>query len=96
MVKRSIDYRDARLVIAVVGTLYEAEDPITETELVSTFGAGRWTHDTVRRTLRELVDLGAVRRLTPLRKPVAYRLTLLGRAWADARVEPYVVEREDG
>lgn len=93
--KRPIDYRDARLVVALVGTLYEAEAPVPEAELVSAFGAGPWTGDTVKRTLRDLVDFGAVRRLTPLRKPVAYRMTLLGRAWADRRLERYVVATEE-
>lgn len=95
MKKRPIDYRDARLVVALVGALYEAEAPIPEAELMATFGAGRWTPDTVRRTLRELYDFGALRRVTPLRLPAGYRMTPLGRAWADGRLERYVVERED-
>lgn len=88
--KRSIDYRDARLVIALVDALYDQDAPVSEAEIVAFFSNDRWTANTVKRTLRELADFGAARRLTPLRKPTAYRLTLLGRAWADRRLEPYV------
>lgn len=94
MKKRPIDYRDARLVRALIDGLYDADAPFPEAELVSGF-ATEWTPDTVRRTLRELADFGALRRLTPVKKPVAYRMTLLGRAWADGRLERYVGATED-
>jgi hypothetical protein len=95
-VKRPIDYRDARLVIALVGALDDAEGPVEEADLLTAHGGKQWGPPTVRRTLLELVDFGAVRRLAPLRAPVAYRLTPLGRAWADRRLEPYVgPERDD-
>jgi hypothetical protein len=93
--KRPIDYRDARLVVALVDALTDQDAPVPEAEIVAFFSGDRWTADTVKRTLRELADFGAARRLTPLRQPVAYRLTLLGRAWADRRVEPFVGPDEE-
>ena len=92
--KRPIDYRDARLVISLIGALYEAEAPIPEAELMATF-ATEWSTDTVRRTLRELYDFGALRRVTPLRLPAGYRMTPLGRAWADRTLERYVGTPEE-
>lgn len=94
MTRRAIDYRDARLVRSLVDALFVADGPFPEAVLVAGF-ATEWTPETVKRTLRDLVDFGALRRLTPLRQPPAYRMTPLGRAWADRRVEPYVGARGD-
>jgi hypothetical protein len=91
--KRPIDYRDARLVNAMLGLLAEQDEPIREDEFLELFAGTKWQPATVARTMRELVDFGAIRRLTPLRKPVALRISPLGAAWFERRLEPYV--RED-
>jgi hypothetical protein len=98
--KRPIDYRDPRLVIALIGTLYEATEAIPERELVDTFAGERWKTATVKRTVRELVDFGAIRRIQPRPgrqriDPIRVRLSTLGRAWTDRRLERYVGDRRD-
>lgn len=101
--KRPLDYRDPRLVIALVGALHAAEEPALEEDLVATFSSSSsssspWSPATVKRTLGELVTFGAARRSTgpPNRRhPAAYTITPLGRAWADRRLEPYVGPSND-
>lgn len=100
--KRSIDYRDPRLLSAMLGALYDADGPTEEKPFLELFsstrkpdGSPRWQERTVKSSLVELVDFGAVRRLTPLRNPVALRLTHLGRAWIDRELEPYLKGFED-
>lgn len=93
--KRPIDYRDPKLLVALLGALYEADDPIPEADLLDAYSRGRWSTNTIRRALRELADFGALRRtggraVAGPPTPVAYRMTALGRAWADRRLEPYV------
>lgn len=97
MTKRPIDYRPADLVLAIVGYAIDDEDPmaaIPEAHLLELLAAGDWKPDTVRRTLGELYVFGAVQRFTPFkgnqRGTPMVRVTALGRAWVDRRVEPYV------
>lgn len=102
--RRQIDRRNRRLVIALLGPLYELEnrDTIEERELVATFAGSEWTEKTIKRTIGELVDFGAVRRLVYTggprygrRQPARLRLTDLGRAWSDRRLEPYIGGTDD-
>lgn len=96
--KRTIDYRPPNLVTALLGLVLDDDDPgfsIPERELLELLSAGEWKPDTVKRTLRELVDFGALRRLTPLREDPRIRLSTLGRAWVDRRLEPYVRGHDD-
>lgn len=91
--KRPIDYRPPDLVTSILNLVFDDDDPahsIPERELLELLSSGTWKPDTVRRTMRELVDFGALRRLTPLREEPRIRLSTLGRAWVDRRVEPYV------
>lgn len=91
--KRPIDYRPPDLVTAILGLVIDDDDPgfsIPEAELLDLLSSGEWTRSTVDKAVRELVDFGALRRLTPLRGDPELRLTALGRAWIDQRVEPYV------
>lgn len=93
MTKRPIDYRPPDLVVAILNLALDDDDPghtIPEAELLDLLASGDWKPDTVRRTIRELVDFGALRRLTPPREEPRIRLSVLGRAWVDRRVEPYV------
>lgn len=96
--KRPIDYRDPRLVVALLGALYDSTDPVPELELVEIFSSSSWSTATIRRTLGELVALGAATRSTGppnKRHPARYRMTPLGRAWSDRRLEPYVGSSDD-
>lgn len=99
MTKRPIDYRDHRLVIAVLGVLYEADEDVDPFDLKMMFAGDQWKPDTVERTIGDLVNMGALRRMTPSRgNPRArklLRMTELGRAWVDRRLEPYVPHRAD-
>lgn len=93
MTKRPIDYRPPDLVTAILNLTLDDDDvghSIAERELLELLSSGDWKADTVRRTVRELVDFGALRRLTPLREDPRLRLSTLGRAWVDRRLEPYV------
>lgn len=98
MTKRPIDFRPPDLVTAILGFVLDDEDPtfsVPERELLEFLDTGAWKSTTIRRTLRELVDFGALRRLTPLRKEARIRLSALGRAWVDQRVEPWVRPLDD-
>lgn len=102
--RRPLDRRDHRLVIALLGPLFELEgrDTIEERDLVAAFAGTKWNPATVKRTIGELVDFGAVRKLTHTPgarggriAPARLRLTDLGRAWSDGRLEPYVGPVDD-
>lgn len=86
--KRPIDYRPHRLVFAIASALYEADGNVPARELERSFPAHPTA--TVKNTIADLVNFGAVRRVTPLRGDPAYRLTPLGRAWLDRELEPLV------
>lgn len=92
--KRPIDYRDHRLVIALLGVLYEAQEDLTYRELETLFADTPWNPTTITKTVTDLVAFGAVRSVRPFRAsnrtPSKLRITLLGRAWVDRRLEPYV------
>lgn len=95
MTKRSIDYRPPDLVTAILGLVFDEDNPahtIPEAELLELLSAGAWKTDTVRRTVRELVDFGALRRVAPAvgDKTPKFRVSTLGRAWINQEVEPYV------
>lgn len=91
MTKRPIDYRPHRLVLAIASALYEADGNVPAHELEHAFPAHPTA--TVKNTIGDLVNFGAVRRVTPLREQPAYRLTPLGRAWLDRELEPFVGPR---
>lgn len=92
--KRPIDYRDPRLVIALLGVLAEAEEDLDPKELEEIFASDLWKTTTVARTIGDLVNIGAVRRVKPMRAGprtrAKLRMTELGRAWLERRVEPFV------
>lgn len=92
--KRPIDYRPPDLVTAILNLTLDDEDPkhsIPEPELLELLDTGAWNLDTIRRTIRELVDFGAIVRAIPLRQHEhRIRLSTLGRAWLNRELEPYV------
>lgn len=93
MTKRPIDYRPPDLVAGILALLLDDDDPtfsVPERELLEFLDTGAWQPNTVKRTIRELVDFGAVRRLTPPMEEARLRLSTLGRAWIDRRVERFV------
>lgn len=98
MTKRPIDYRPPDLVTAILNLALDDDDPahsVPEREILELLSSGDWKPDTIKRTVRELVDFGALRRLTPLREDPRVRLSTLGRAWVDRRLEPYVKNVEE-
>lgn len=93
--RRPIDFRDPRLVTALLAVLYEAEDDVDPHDLTDLFASDLWKPDTISRTISDLVGLGAIRRVTPLRnrrERSKLRMTGLGRAWMDRRLEHFVGE----
>ena len=96
--KRPIDFRDHRLVIGLLGALYDAEHDLDPKDLEAQFAGDLWKPDTVSRTIGDLVELGAIRRIKPRtggpRARSALRMTGLGRAWIDRRLEPFVPNDE--
>jgi hypothetical protein len=100
--KRPIDFRPPDLVTAILGLVFDDDDPahtIPEAELLELLDTGAWKTDTIRRTIRELVDFGALRRVAPTvgDKTTRFRVSTLGRAWINQEVEAYVrkVEADD-
>lgn len=97
MTKRPIDYRSTELLLGILGAVYDDEDPtlsVLEDALVAELAAAH-NVATVRRAIRELIDFGALRRLTPLREEPRLRMTALGHAWVDRRLEPYLAGLEE-
>jgi hypothetical protein len=83
-----ISRRAPELVLAVLGHVYEAEEPVPWLEVVGQFSSDRWPWKTVENTLYDLVAFGALHRIGKpghTRQPDtrALRPTFLGRAWLD-------------
>lgn len=102
MTKRTIDYRPPDLVTAILNLVLDDDDAghsIPERELLELLSSGDWKPDTVRRTLGELYVFGALQLFVPIRGDDSgsrmVRLSTLGRAWVDQRVEPYVRNVDD-
>jgi hypothetical protein len=90
--KRPIDHRDYRLVVGILGFLDDSDDDVEPRELLELFADTPWKPATITSTIADLVNLGAVRRVQARfgRGTSRLRLTTLGRAWMDERLEPYV------
>lgn len=87
-------WRSPRLVVELLGYVYDAEEPIPWLELVDTFseGDGR-SWKTVENTVYDLVAFGALHRVGKpgdRRRPDtrALKATALGRAWLDRELLP--------
>lgn len=80
--------RSPELILAVLGHVYEADDPVPWLDLVGQFSSDRWPWKTVENTLYDLVAFGALHRIGKpghTRQPDtrALRPTRLGRAWLE-------------
>lgn len=85
--------RSPELVSALLGHVYETEDPVPWLDLVGQYSSDRWPWKTVENTLYDLVAFGAFHRVgkpgharTPDTRAV--KPTPLGRAWLDQHTLP--------
>lgn len=86
-------FRNPTLVVAILGYVYDAEEPIPWEELLGTFAVAGRSWKTVENVLYELVAFGALHRIG---KPAirggpdtrAVKPTVLGRAWLDGDPVP--------
>lgn len=98
--RRPLAYRPPELVAALLGHVYEADDPVPWIDLVSRYSGDRWPWKTVENTLYDLIAFGALHRIgrpgagrTPDTR--ALRPTPLGRAWLEQRLLPLHHHTED-
>ena len=85
--------RSPELVSALLGHVYETEDPVPWLDLVGQYSSDRWPWKTVENTLYDLVAFGALHRVgkpgharTPDTR--ALKPTALGRAWLERDLLP--------
>lgn len=88
-----IRFRSARLVVGILGYVYDADEPIPWLELVDAFADGDHPWKTVENTIYDLVSFGALHRIGKpgdRRHPDsrALKATPLGRAWLAAELLP--------
>lgn len=79
-------FRNPTIVVAVLGYVYDAEEPVPWEELVATFASAEHQWKTVENVIYELVAFGALHRTGAVRRGQddrALRPTLLGRSWLD-------------
>lgn len=97
-------FRDRRLVLGIIGVIYEADRPVPWSEILDTFTTDKRPYRTVEATLYDLIAYGAIHRVgQPSRKRGApdtrgLKPTPLGRAWVDreAAAWPWPDEHDDG
>jgi len=80
--------RSPELVLAVLGLVYEADEPIPWLDLLGQLTTDRYPWKTVENTLYDLIAFGALHRigkpgLTRTPDTRALKATPLGRAWLD-------------
>lgn len=93
-------FRNPTLIIAVLGYVYDLDDPVPWTELVDVFTADARPWKTVENTIYDLVAFGALHRIG---KPAtrgapdtrALKATGLGRAWLDRDLLPLPTDHDD-
>lgn len=93
MKEHPIRYRPAELVAAILGTIYDSDDPYPWLELVHDLSDAGYPTKTVENVLYELDSFGAIHRIgkpADRRRPDtrALRPTPLGRAWLDQQLLP--------
>lgn len=89
--KDPLRFRNSTLVVAVLGYVYDADEPIPWEELIATYTSSAHTWKTVENVIYDLVAFGALHRIgkPPVRNRYgsttddtrALRPTPLGRAW---------------
>lgn len=89
----ALDYRPPDLVLAILGHVYEAHDPVEWLELIATYSTDRHPWRTVENVVYDLIAYGALHRVgkagnsrTPDTRAV--KPTALGRAWLQQEVHP--------
>lgn len=88
-----ISHRTPELVLALLGHVYEADNPVPWIDLVGQYSSDRWPWKTVENYLYDLVAFGALHRVgkpghTRTPDTRALRPTPLGRAWLDQHTLP--------
>lgn len=95
-----LKFRNPTLVVAILGYVYDAGEPVDWSELVDAFSSDERPYKTVENTLYDLVAFGALHRVGQPgagRKPDtrALKETTLGRAWLDRELLPLPTDPED-
>lgn len=86
MTREPLRFRNATIVVAVLGYVYDADGPVPWEELVDAFASAEQTWKTVENVVYELVAFGALHRTGAVKRAVdgrELRPTPLGRAWLD-------------
>lgn len=96
--KEPLRFRNPTLVVAVLGYVYDADEPVPWEELIDTFTTSAHAWKTVENVVYELVAFGALHRIgAPPKKSYGGRIgpdtralkpTILGRAWLDRELVP--------
>jgi hypothetical protein len=91
--------RNPRLIIIILGHLYEADEPFPWDEFVGFLTSDEHPWKTVENTIYDLIAFGAIHKIGSYRAKGktdtrALKLTPLGRAWSDRERIPYLVEDE--
>lgn len=91
-------FRNPTIVVAVLGYVYDADEPVPWEELVDTFTSSAHAWKTVENVVYELVAFGALHRIgAPPKKSYggktgpdtrALKPTTLGRAWLERELVP--------
>ena len=98
---RALRFRNPELLLALVGYVYDADEPVPWNELLEVFTEDGRPWKTVENTLYDLVTFGAFHRIG---KPAqrgkpdsrALKPTTLGRAWLDRELLPLPTDPVDG
>lgn len=98
--RRGLRLRNPTLIVAILGYVYDADEPVGWSELVETFSSDERPWKTVENTIYDLVGFGALHRVGQSgtgRKPDtrALKSTVLGRAWLDRELLPLPTDPDD-
>lgn len=93
-------FRNPTLVVAILGYIYDAGEPVGWNELVETFASDDRPWKTIENTLYDLLAFGALHRIGQpgARRRAdtrALKATTLGRAWLDREVLPLPTDPDD-
>lgn len=98
--RHGLRLRDPTLVVAILGYVYDAGEPVGWSELVDAFTADERPWKTVENTIYDLVTFGALHRVgqpgTGRKLDTrALKATTLGRAWLDRELIPLPTDPDD-
>lgn len=87
----TLRFRNPTLVVAILGYVFDADEPIPWDELLETFAVAGRSWKTVENVLYELVAFGALHRIGKVKRGQddrAVKPTPLGRAWLEGELVP--------